>query len=387
MFDFKRYEYKSFSYSLLGAVILLCGIGIFSLFKSDGMLMAKRQVFGIILGLTVVAVVSFIDYHFILKLAPLYYLVGVVLLVMVRFTSFGEDHTTGAYRWLDLKVIEIQPSELVKVIMILVMSVFFSKFQRKMNKWSVFLASAVIMGLPTFLVLIQTDLSSSMVFMFIYAIMILIAGLSMKIAGITLMVVTPVLVFLFWYVQQPFQVILTNVQQNRIISFLNPEEFISSGKHQQLQSVQAIASGGVVGKAILNDSSQFKQYSNVYVNESDFIFSVIGEELGFIGSVFVISLFTFIVFKCIMISKRAADMSGRLIAIGVSAMLMFQTFVNIGVATDILPNTGLPLPFLSYGLSSLVSNILAIGLVLNVSLQPANKRGLSFNNSENEIFF
>lgn len=387
MFNFKRYEYKNFSYSMLGAVLLLCSIGVFCLFKSDGILMARRQIFGLILGFAVIAVVSLIDYHFVIKLAPVYYLFGLIILVLVRFTSYGEDHTTGAYRWLNLGVIEIQPSELVKVIMILVMSAFFAKFQRKMNKWLVFIASAIIMGLPTFLVLIQTDLSSSMVFMFIYTIMILMAGLSMKIAAMTFMIVMPTLIFLFWYVQQPFQVILTKVQQNRILSFLNPEESISAGRHQQIQSVRAIASGGVTGKAILNDPSLVKKYNDVYVNESDFIFSVIGEELGLIGSIFVIFLFSFIVFKCIVISKNAADMSGKLIAIGVSAMLMFQAFVNIGVATELLPNTGLPLPFLSYGLSSLVSNLLAIGFVFNVSLQPINKRGLSFNNSENEIFF
>lgn len=387
MFNFKRYEYKNFSYSMLGAVLLLCFIGVFCLFKSDGILMARRQIFGIILGLAVISVVSLIDYHFVIKLAPVYYVIGIIILFLVKFTSYGVDHDTGAFRWLNLGIVEIQPSELVKVIMILVMSAFFAKFQRRMDRWIVFIISAVIMGIPTFLVLIQTDLSSSMVFMFIFTVMIMMAGLSMKIAAMTFVIVMPILVFLFWYVQQPFQVLLTKVQQGRILSFLNPEESISAGRHQQIQSVRAIASGGVTGKAILNDPSLIKKYDDVYVNESDFIFSVIGEELGLIGSVFVIFLFSFIVFKCIVISKNAADMSGKLIAIGVSAMLMFQTFVNIGVATELLPNTGLPLPFLSYGLSSLVSNLLAIGFVFNVSLQPMNKRGLSFNSSESEIFF
>lgn len=386
MFDFKRYEYKNFSYSLLGAVILLCSIGIFCIFKSDGLHMAKRQVFGVLLGFTVIAFVTFLDYHFVIKLAPLYYVIALVMLFLVKFSSLGIDHGTKAFRWLNLSFIEIQPSEPVKIIMIIVMAVFFSKFQRRMHKWWVFLISAIIMGLPTFLILIQTDLSSSMVYMFIYTIMILMAGLSVKIAGITFLLTGVSSVFLFWYVQQPFQVLLTKVQQGRILSFLHPDESVLSGRFQQIKSVEAIASGGVAGKAILKNSDVVKNYTDVYVNESDFIFSVIGEELGFIGSVFVIFLFTFIVFKCIMISNKAADMSGKMIAIGVSAMLMFQTFVNIGVATEILPNTGLPLPFLSYGLSSLVSNLLAIGLVFNVSIQPANKHGLSFSNSENEIF-
>lgn len=386
MFNIKRYEFKSFSYSLLGAVLLLCAIGAFCIFQSDGWGMAKRQILGIIFGMLVVGVVSLIDYNFICKLTPLYYVIAIIMLLLVKFSPLGVDHRTGAYRWLNIRVTEIQPSELVKVFMILVMAGFFSKFQNKMNKWSTFFLSAIIMGVPTFLILIQTDLSSSMVCMFIYFIMIMMAGLSMKIFGMTALIGIPSLAVLFWYVQQPFQKILTKVQQGRILSFLHPDQYIASGRDQQIKSVRAIASGGVLGKAILNDGTDVKKYNVVYVNESDFIFSVLGEELGLIGSLFVIALFTFIVFKCVMIARKASDFTGKMIGIGVSAMLMFQTFVNIGVATELLPNTGLPLPFLSYGLSSLVSNLLAIGLVLNVSLQPSAKRGLSFT-TENEIYF
>ena len=386
MFKNKKYDFKDFSFSLVMAVLLLCLISVYCLFKVEGVGMARRQLIGIVLGLCVALIGAMIDYHFICKFAILYYIIGVIILVMVKFTSYGVDHNTGAYRWLRIGSTEIQPSELVKIILIIVLAVLFAKVQNKMNRWSIFILSVAVMMLPTSLILIQTDLSSSMVCMFIFAIMIFMAGLSLKIIGITVAVSIPVGTALLWYVIQPGQKLLTMKQQRRILGFLNPEEYALTERYQQIQSVNAIAAGKVLGKTLLGDTSDSRLYNEVYVNESDFIFSVIAEELGFIGCFLVIALFAFVVFKCIMIARKANDFTGKMIAIGVSAMLVFQSFVNIGVSTALLPNTGLPLPFMSYGLSSLLSNFLGIALVLNVGLQKA-KHGLSFNAGENEIFF
>nr|WP_315100520.1 FtsW/RodA/SpoVE family cell cycle protein [uncultured Catonella sp.] len=386
MFKNKKYDFKDFSFSLLIAVLMLCAISVFCLFKAEGFGMAKRQLIGVIAGLVVVIIGTLIDYHFICKFAILYYIIGVIILAMVKFTHYGFDHKTGAFRWLRISSIEIQPSELVKIILIIVLAVLFAKVQNKLNKWSIFIVSVIIMMLPTSLILIQTDLSSSMVCMFIFAIMIFMAGLSLKIIGITVAVSIPVGTALLWYVIQPGQKLLTMKQQRRILGFLNPEEYALTERYQQIQSVNAIAAGKVLGKTLLGDTSDFRLYNEVYVNESDFIFSVIAEELGFIGCFLVIALFAFVVFKCIMIARKANDFTGKMIAIGVSAMLVFQSFVNIGVSTALLPNTGLPLPFISYGLSSLLSNFLGITLVLNVGIQKT-KHGLSFNAGENEIFF
>ena len=386
MFKNKKYDLKDFSFSLLIAVLVLCSISIFCLFKSEGFGMARRQLIGVALGVVVALIGAMIDYHFICKFVILYYIIGVIMLVMVKFTRFGFDHKTGAFRWLSIGSTEIQPSELVKIILIVVLAVLFTKVQNKLNKWSIFLLSGIIMFLPTSLILIQTDLSSSMVCMFIFAVMIFMAGLSLKIIGITVALSVPVGVALFWYVIQPGQKLLTMKQQERILSFLDPEKYALTGQYQQINSVNAIAAGKVLGKTLLGDTSDFRLYNKVYVNESDFIFSVIAEELGFIGCFFVIALFAFVVFKCIMIAGKANDITGKMIAIGVSAMLMFQSFVNIGVNTALLPNTGLPLPFMSYGLSSLLSNFLGIALVLNVGLQKS-KHGLTFNTGENEILF
>lgn len=386
MFNLKKYDFKEFSLSLVIAVFALCFIGAFCLYKSEGFGMAKRQIIGIIAGGVLIAVACLIDYHTICRFAPVYYIVAIVMLFMVKFTSFGTDHGTHAFRWLKIGgITEVQPSELVKIMLIIVMAVLFSKLQTKLNKWRYFFLSIVIVMIPTFLILIQTDLSSSIVCMFIFAIMIFMAGLSLKILGITLAVLTPVGIFLFWYVLQPTQKLLSDYQRGRILSFLNPEKYALTLQYQQINSVRAIASGKVLGKTLLGIPSDFRLYNTVWVNESDFIFSVVAEELGFIGCFILIALFSFIVFKCLLISKKAQDFTGKMIAVGVSAMLMFQMFVNIGVATALLPNTGLPLPFLSYGLSSLLSSLLGIALVLNVGMQ--KNTSLTFNAGEGEIFF
>lgn len=375
MFNFKRYDWKRFDVVLLTAVLLLSSIGAFCIEKADGMSMFRHQVVGIMLGIGIIAFLTILDYHFISKFAPLFYLAAIGMLGLVRFSSLGVNHGTIAYRWLNIGVTEIQPSELVKVIMIIVMASFLAKVQDKMDKWHIFLLSGIIMGLPTLFILMQPDLSSSLVMVFIYVVMVFMGGLSLKIILPLVAVGIPAGVALFWYIQQPFQKILSVTQQNRVLSFLNPEKYASSGMFQQNSSVQAISSGKLYGKFLMSDPDAYRRYSRLPVNESDFIFSVVGEELGFLGGCLVILLFAIVIFRCIRIARKAQDQNGKMIAYGVSAMLMFQSFANIGVATSLLPNTGLPLPFLSFGLSSLVSSMIAVGLVLNVGLQKSNSRG------------
>jgi rod shape determining protein RodA len=179
---------------------------------------------------------------------------------------------------------------------------------------------------------------------------------------------------MFWYVQQDFQVILEPYQQERLLSILNPEEYADT-MYQQENSIQVIGSGRLSGKLLTEGVDAIQSDTFVPISESDFIFSVAGEALGFIGSCVIILIYCIIIFKILKIAKNASDRMGMLIATGTASMFMFQVFVNIGVATAILPNTGLPLPFLSYGLSSLMSSMIAIGIVLNISLHQKIKRG------------
>ena len=197
-----------------------------------------------------------------------------------------------------------------------------------------------------------------------------VGGLSYKIIGVLAIILVPLGIFLLWYVQQPGQVLLADYQLERVLSFINPSEYLLTTYNQQFNSIMAIGSGLLTGKGLNNNTiTSVKGGNFISEPQTDFIFAIVGEELGFIGGCIVIGLILLIILECINIARNAHDLTGRLIAASVSSMLAFQSFINIGVATGIIPNTGIPLPFVSYGLSSLTSSFICIGLVLNVGLQ------------------
>ncbi|MDI9509220.1 MAG: FtsW/RodA/SpoVE family cell cycle protein [Bacillota bacterium] len=365
MFNLKAYDFKRYNISLVVIVVMLASIGVFLIkqVEPDGY---KRQIIGVVGGLIVVGIVSFIDYHFICKFYIILYLISLVLLVLVKL--IGVTHH-NAKRWLDLKFFELQPSELTKIIMILFFAKLFTIFEHKINSILFLLISIILMAIPTFLILTQTDLSTSIVIMAIFVMIIFAAGLSWKIILPILIVGIPLFFGLFWYVQQDYQGLLSDYQQDRILSILNPEEYPAT-MYQQDNSIQAIGSGQLIGKRFSDEESDIRGYRHVPIAESDFIFSVAGEEFGFFGSCFILFLFLLIIYICLSTARKAADRMGMLIAVGVGSMYAFQVFVNIGVVTSILPNTGIPLPFLSAGLSSLISSMLSIGIILNIRLQP-----------------
>ena len=186
-----------------------------------------------------------------------------------------------------------------------------------------------------------------------------------------LLVTVPVAIILLSIVVQPDQQILDEYQQRRILAWLNPEEYSSDEAYQQNNSVIAIGSGQLTGKGLNNNSTTSVKNGNFILEpQTDFIFAIVGEELGFVGCCIFIALLLLIVIQCILIGIRAQDTTGKIICCGVGSLIGIQTFINIGVATQIIPNTGIPLPFVSYGLTSLGSMYLGIGLVLNVGLQP-----------------
>lgn len=368
MFKFKQYNFKNFNFTLIVIVSILTLISTYAI-KLSGATFFSRQLIGLVLGLIVVAIVSLVDYHFICQLIVFFYVGIIGLLALVKFSPLGTDHGTGAFRWIDLKVIELQPSELAKIVLILVLAVLFDRLVDRMDKFTTVVIAAIIMAIPTALIFIQTDLSSSMVMVFIFVIMIFAAGLSYRIIVPIVAVSVPTLIGLFWYIQQPGQKLIEQYQVNRILGFRNPEKFEQTITWQQQKSIEAIANGQLYGKLLAEGPSNVRGYNSVGVNESDFIWSVIGEEFGFIGGCIIIFLLFMIVIFCLKTAKKAKDRLGQLIAIGISANLIFQIFANIGVATMILPNTGLPLPFISYGLTSLIGCMIAIGLIINIGLQ------------------
>lgn len=375
MFPFKRYNFKDYKISLVFTVVLLSGIGAFliSLAELPGETLFMKQVAGIIMGLIIIAVVSLVDYHFIAQFYILLYILNLGLLFAVR--RYGE-YWYGATRTIKLPGvgIQFQPSELMKIIMIIVMAKVLNMLKTKMDKFYSLVIVVAIMAVPLLFVLMQPDLSTSMVIIFTFVMMVFAAGLSYKIIVPLILIGIPTVIGLFWYIQQPFQIFLTGKQQERVMAMLYPELY-GDTVYQQNISIQVIGSGRLTGKLVTEGKTGIIGDTFVPIAESDFIFSIAGEALGFIGGCVILLLFSIIVLKCLKIAHEASDYMGMLIATGVACMFMFQAFVNIGVTIKILPNTGLPLPFVSYGLSSLISSMIAIGLVLNVSLQQKRKRG------------
>jgi len=370
IFNLKQYDFKRYNFSLLAVVTLLVIIGSFLIkqVQRPEENLFQKQLVGLVMGLCVAAVVSLIDYHFICKFYIILYFFNLFLLIMVKL--FGKN-INYATRWLQIGRIQFQPSELSKIILILFLAKLFTIFEHRINSFFLIALAVITTAIPTVLILTQTDLSTSMVIMFTFVMMIFAAGLSWKIILPVLVIGIPGIATLFWYVQQDYQVLLTHTQQERVLSILHPELY-PEVMYQQENSIQAIGSGQLYGK--LFSPAGVRGYDYVPVSESDFIFSVAGEELGFIGCCFIILLFAILIYKCLIAGKKAPDHMGMLIGVGISSMFMFQVFANIGVATQILPNTGIPLPFLSSGLSGLISYMISIGIILNISIQSKSNR-------------
>ena len=244
------------------------------------------------------------------------------------------------------------------------------KNQENLNTIGILISAIVLIAIPLLLILKQPDLSTTIVTALIFVSLLFIAGLSYKIVLGVLAVSVPAVIIFLSLILQPNQKILDDYQYRRIMAWLNPKKYADDA-YQQQNSIMAIGSGKLWGKGLNNDNiASVKNGNFISEPQTDFIFAVAGEELGFVGAAAIIILLFLIVFECILIARKAKDLSGRLIACGVASLIGFQGFVNICVVTGLMPNTGLPLPFVSYGLTSLITLYIGIGLVLNVGLQP-----------------
>lgn len=370
----KRYNWRNYDLFLVVIVLILSLISSYVISIVNQDISIKRQLIGGVAGLFIVAIFSLIDYHDLCLYVPIIYVVTTLMAMATKLTPLGDDMTTGSYRWLDFKIISFQPSEICKIVLILTLAVFFSKRRENLQSFKNFFLAAILALIPTSFILIQTDLSSSIVMLVILTMMLACSGIGHKILAPVAAVIIPVIGFLFWYIQQPNQILLKGYQLQRIIGWLHPENQELGVMYQQNNSVLSIASGRLYGKLLEGDEAA-RNYTSVDVVESDFIWTPISEEFGFIGCIVILTLLSVIIIKCFLTAKNAKDYMGMMIAVGIGAMFCFQIFFNIGVATSILPNTGLPLPFLSNGLTSLISNMMAIGILLNIGIQPNRGSG------------
>ncbi len=366
-----NYNLKHYDLRLVVLVAAASILGVFVI-ESAAEGFASRQIFGLIVGFAVLVIVSLIDFNFILEFHWPMYIFGILILLAVLF--FGVT-VNNARRWFSLGPLgNIQPSEFCKIIMILFLARLIADHKETINRFRTLLWMGLLYMIPVFLIYKEPNMSTTLVYLFLFVIMIFVGGLSYKFIGRFLMCTVPVGAFLVWYIQQPFQILLHGYQLNRILAFLNPEDYQLTTANQQYNSIMAIGSGMLTGKGLNNNTiTSVKGGNFISEQQTDFIFSVIGEELGFVGSCVTILLLAFIVFECFRVARDTASMTGRLIASGIGAMIGINTFVNIGVAMGLLPNTGLPLPFISYGLSALLSNMIGIGIVINIGLQKSRR--------------
>ena len=354
---------KDYDFKLTFLVISLTTLGVFAIGSVKPSLQG-RQIMGMGMGIFLMLLVSFVDYHFVLKCYWFIYILNIILLGLV-LSPLGDDGG-GAQRWLDLKVIRFQPSELAKILLILFFAQFIMVNRERLNSFGIILLSLLLIAIPMALV-VKEDLSTTIVIAIVFCVMMYIGGLSYKLIFAVLAVTIPVSVIFLSVVIQPDQEILQGYQQRRILAWLYPDEYKDTEAYQQNNSMMAIGSGQLFGKGYNNNEiGSVKNGNFISEAQTDFIFAIIGEEWGFIGSCFIIILQFLIALECALIGWKARDMAGHVIAGGVAGLVCFQSFINIGVATGLVPNTGLPLPFVSYGLTSLVSMYLGIGFVLNV---------------------
>lgn len=376
-FQFKRYNWKNYDKSLVVVVFLLTLISIYvlSIVQGDSFSLV-RSVASIIMGLFIIVFFSLVDYHDLCLYIPIIYIVTTLMAAATKLSPLGDDQGTDSFRWLDFKVVKFQPSELCKVVVILALATFFYRSREHLKTFRNFFIASAIALVPTFFILIQSDLSSSVVIIVVLIMMLACSGIGHRILGLVSAIAIPAVGFLFWYILQPNQKLLKSYQLLRITGWLHPEGNELGIMYQQNQSVISIASGKLYGK-LLDGNEATRNYTNVDVTESDFIWTPISEELGFLGCMLILLLLSIIIIKCFLVAKNAKDYLGMMIAVGIGSMFCFQTFFNIGVTTSLLPNTGLPLPFLSNGLSSLLSNMMSIGILLNIGIQP-NRGNSSF---------
>ncbi|MBP3700732.1 MAG: FtsW/RodA/SpoVE family cell cycle protein [Lachnospiraceae bacterium] len=370
----RRKKVKRFyDYSLLAVIIFLCVFGLIIVYSSssysaelkigDSLYYFKRQ--GVILAGSFVGMlmVSKMDYHKYAKLAALAYLVALVLMILTNFTPLGIEHN-GQKRWFGTESLSFQPAEFVKIAIILTLSTLISKIGRKIDTWRGLLL-AIVLSIPLFLLVAMNNLSSGII---IAGICFLICFVGSKNKGIYLFGVVAVLAVAFVFVQFGEKMvevgILEGYQLERIRVWQNPEAYPQDGGWQVLQGLYAIGSGGLFGRG-LGQSIQKLGFIPEAMN--DMVFSIICEELGLFGALCVILLFLFMVWRFMVIANNAPDLLGALIVVGVMAHISIQVILNVAVVTNTIPNTGISLPFISYGGTSILFLMAEMGMVLGVS--------------------
>lgn len=346
--------------ALFWAMIAACIAGLAAVYSATRSFESNTNIavqsVSFLIGLICVFVIGKIDYESCGGMSP--YIYGFCSALLILVLIVGKSGNWGAQSWIRIGPVGIQPSEIAKIGFIITFSYHLTYIGNKINKPLSLLLLILHLAFLVFLIMLQPDAGSAMVFGFIFIVLIFTAGLSRKyiISAAALGTLSLPLIYMF---------VLDSYQKQRIKVFFNPElDKLNSG-YNVIQSKIAVGSGELYGKGFLSGTQN--QLGILPTKHTDFIFSTIAEEWGFIGAVLIVFLLFFIIFRCIKTAKNADTPYGKYISLGVASMLIFHTFENIGMCIGITPVTGIPLPFISYGGTSLITNMIAVGLVLNIS--------------------
>ena len=318
----------------------------------------RLQLLWVVVSMVAVGLVMTIKYDIIGRLWPIIYVVDVLLLGLVLGTS-QINGVAGWYQFLDRT---FQPSELAKLALIITLSKALTRYPDKpIPNFRYFVYICMHFGIPALLILLQPDIGTLMVFCVIFVALLFTSGFELRwmflLGAIVIAAMTPVIFYL---------ASTNNFRWLRLVAFINPESDPTGSSYQIVNSKITIGSGGLYGKGAFAEGT-LTHLNYVPENHTDFIFSVVGETLGFVGSMVLLALYAFVIFRMLLLAYYTRDRFGQLIIIGVMSMLLFHVFENIGMCIGVMPNTGIPLPFISYGGTNLVVNMAGIGLVLNVT--------------------
>ncbi|GED58773.1 FtsW/RodA/SpoVE family cell cycle protein [Brevibacillus formosus] len=368
--DLEKRHLKTIDWTI---ILILAGLGIFSYLgisgSAAGVDKAHQQVLWYVIGFIVLGVTLLFDYRLFHNMAYVLYALGLILLIGV-FQTKPINNTTS---WYNLGIILFQPSEPMKLFTIITVARFLSKRANDPDRFYYFYKLIPVMalvGVPLLLILVQPDLGTAMVYTGMLATMLIVGGIRMKhvlymggLVGSFFAAMT----LLYQYKQDIFFKIIKPYQWDRIVFWMNPDLEPMGRGFQLKQALIAIGSGQLFGKGL--ETPTQASFGWVPVGESDFIFTVIAEKLGFVGAGLLMILFFVLIYRMIRIAMEAKDPFGAYVVAGVVGMLTFQIFENIGMTIQLMPITGIPLPFISYGGSSLVTNFLIIGVVLNIGMR------------------
>lgn len=356
---------KKLDFTLVGVIVIIV---IFSLViigsathintpSEDRYWYVQRQgIFALLNGALIFFMLHF-DYKALQRYGNHLYVFNIVMLLAVMFLGHS---ALGAQRWIQIGPVSLQPSEFSKIIMIISLAALLENKVGKLNHFKDLLPIAAYVGLPFLLVLKQPDLGTSLVFVAIVLGMVFVAGVNLWILFWLFIMGLILLPFIWFFVLHPYQ-------QDRILVFLDPNiDPLGAGYHI-IQSKIAIGSGMLFGKGLFGGTQS--QLNFLPENHTDFIFAVVGEELGFVGSVILLILYLIVLYRSVKIANESRDNFGTLLAVGVASMLTFHLLVNVGMTAGIMPVTGIPFPLMSYGVSSLTTNMIAIGVLLNIHMR------------------